>query len=159
MPGLIDVHIHLRGVTDAKGPQGRPIVDETAARAALASYLYSGVTTVVDVGNQPENILKMRADERAGRIASPRIFATGNLITYPGSHGDYMAVRIADFEKDKALLERHLAEQQPDILKITYDEEGWGALARAHNRRSSAAPSPLTLARKYLAAKQSGAQQ
>ncbi len=127
MPGLIDVHIHLRGVTDAKGPQGRPIVDETAARAALASYLYSGVTTVVDVGNQPENILKMRADERAGRIASPRIFATGNLITYPGSHGDYMAVRIADFEKDKALLERHLAEQQPDILKITYDEEGWGA--------------------------------
>ena len=24
MPGLIDVHIHLRGVTDVKGPQGRP---------------------------------------------------------------------------------------------------------------------------------------
>lgn len=127
MPGLIDVHIHLRGVTDAKGPDGRPVIDETAARAALASYLYSGVTTVVDVGNQLENILKMRADERAGRIASPRIFATGNLITYPGSHGDYMAVRIADYEKDKSLLEKHLAEQQPDILKITYDEEGWGA--------------------------------
>ena len=127
MPGLIDVHIHLRGVTEAKGADGRPVIDEAAARAALASYLYSGVTTVVDVGNQPENILKMRADERAGRIASPRIFATGNLITYPGSHGDAMAVRISDFERDRALLEKHFAEQQPDILKITYDEEGWGA--------------------------------
>ena len=50
--------------------------------------------------------LPLRADERAGRILSPRIFATGNLITYPGSHGDRIALRISDFEKDKALLDR-----------------------------------------------------
>lgn len=127
MPGLIDVHIHLRGPTGQVTTAGAPIIDEAAARAALASFLYAGVTTVVDVGNQPENILKERADERAGRIASPRIFATGNLITYPGSHGDSMALRIADFERDKLLLDKHIAEQQPDILKLTYDEEGWGA--------------------------------
>jgi hypothetical protein len=82
---------------------------------------------VVDVGNLPENSLYERARERAGQIQSPRIFATGNLITYPGSHGDSMAVRISDFEKDKGLLDKHIAEQQPDILKLTYDEEGWGA--------------------------------
>jgi hypothetical protein len=85
------------------------------------------VTTVVDVGNRPEHILPLRADERAGRILAPRIFATGNLITYPGSHGDRIAVRINDFEKDKALLDKHIAEQQPDILKLTLEEEGWGA--------------------------------
>jgi imidazolonepropionase-like amidohydrolase len=38
-----------------------------------------------------------------------------------------MAVRISDFEKDKALLDQHIAEQQPDILKITLEEEGWGS--------------------------------
>jgi imidazolonepropionase-like amidohydrolase len=134
MPGLMDVHIHLS--QPVAPPQlaatgARPTVgDQAPARAALASFIYAGVTTVVDVGNQPENILPARADERAGRIQSPRIFATGNLVTYPGSHGDRMAVRISDFEKDKALLDKHIAEQQPDILKLTYDEEGWGARPR-----------------------------
>ncbi len=127
MPGLMDVHIHLRGANWELGPDGKHALDETAAIQSLASFLHSGVTSVVDVGNVPENILQMRADERAGRILSPRIFATGNLITYPGSHADAIALRIADFEKDKALLDRHIAEQQPDILKLTYDEEGWGA--------------------------------
>ena len=124
MPGLMDVHIHLRGGVDE--PK-----DAAAARAAaipaLAGFLYAGVTTVYDAGNQAEVILPLRADERAGRIASPRIFATGNLITYPGSHGAAMAVTISDFEADKAKLEKQLAEQQPDVIKLTLEEEGWGA--------------------------------
>ena len=126
IPGMMDVHIHLAGWT-GKNPDGTPTVDHAIAEAALASYIYDGFTTVVDVGNQPENSLYERGLERAGKIQSPRIFATGNLITYPGSHGDAMAIRISDFEKDKPLLDKHIAEQQPDILKLTYDEEGWGA--------------------------------
>ncbi|HEY3785628.1 MAG TPA: amidohydrolase family protein [Steroidobacteraceae bacterium] len=126
IPGLMDVHIHLKGGFDDSGnAEGPP--DREAGIAALASFLYAGVTTVYDAGNRAEHILPLRADERAGRILSPRIFATGNLITYPGSHGDRIAVRISDFEKDKALLDRHLAEQQPDMLKLTLEEEGWGS--------------------------------
>ena len=129
IPGLMDVHIHLRGGFDVGGKVdaelGPPNREE--GLAALASYLYSGVTTVFDAGNRAEHILPLRADERAGKIQSPRIFATGNLVTYPGSHGDRIAVRISDFEKDKALLDRHIAEQQPDILKLTLEEEGWGS--------------------------------
>jgi imidazolonepropionase-like amidohydrolase len=129
IPGLMDVHIHLRGGFDVAGnvdaDLGPPNREEGVA--ALASYLYSGVTTVFDAGNRPEHILPLRADERAGKILSPRIFATGNLVTYPGSHGDRIAVRISDFEKDKALLDQHIAEQQPDILKLTLEEEGWGS--------------------------------
>jgi imidazolonepropionase-like amidohydrolase len=126
IPGLMDVHIHLVGYRwDAKR-EGPPQVDHAQAEAALASYIYDGFTTVVDVGNVPENSLYERTRERAGEIQSPRIFATGNLITYPGSHGDAVAIRISDFEKDKALLDKHIAEQKPDILKLTYDEEGWG---------------------------------
>jgi imidazolonepropionase-like amidohydrolase len=125
IPGMMDVHIHLAGWT-GQNPDGTPAVDHKVAEAALASYIYDGFTTVVDVGNQPQNSLYERARERAGQIQSPHIFATGNLITYPGSHGDSMAVRISDFEKDKPLLDKHISEQQPDILKLTYDEEGWG---------------------------------
>jgi imidazolonepropionase-like amidohydrolase len=128
IPGLMDVHIHLRGAAQPSGPG---VKWETASRdealAALASYLYSGVTTVFDAGNLPKLILPLRADERAGRILAPRIFATGNAITYPGSHGDRISLGIADFEKDKALLDAHIAEQQPDLLKLMIEEEGWGS--------------------------------
>lgn len=129
IPGLIDVHIHLRGGFDVSGKVDADLAppNRTEGVAALASYLYSGVTTVYDAGNRAEHILPLRADERSGKILSPRIFATGNLVTYPGSHGDKIAVRISDFEKDKALLDKHIAEQQPDILKLTLEEEGWGA--------------------------------
>src|SRR6185437_1279896 len=117
-------HIHLHGGVE---PQADLAATRAAAVQALASYLYSGVTTVYDAGNQPDVILPLRAEERAGEIASPRIFATGNLITYPGSHGAAMAVTIQEFEKDKAKLDRHIAEQQPDVVKLTLEEEGWGA--------------------------------
>jgi imidazolonepropionase-like amidohydrolase len=129
IPGLIDVHIHLRGGFDVGGKVDAELGPPNRGEglAALASYLYSGVTTVFDAGNRAEHILPLRADERAGKILSPRIFATGNLVTYPGSHGDRIAVRISDFEKDKALLDKHIAEQQPDILKLTLEEEGWGS--------------------------------
>ena len=129
MPGLMDVHIHLRGGFDpGTTPNAEPgPPNRQEGVEALASFLYAGVTTVLDVGNRPEHILPLRADERAGRILAPRIFATGNLITYPGSHGDRMALRISDFEKDKALLDEHIAEQQPDVLKLTLEEEGWGS--------------------------------
>ena len=129
MPGLMDVHIHLRGGFDpAATPDARPgPPNRQEGVEALASFLYAGVTTVLDVGNRPDHILPLRADERAGRILAPRILATGNLITYPGSHGDRVALRISDFEKDKALLDKHITEQQPDILKLTLEEEGWGS--------------------------------
>lgn len=124
MPGLIDAHIHLRGGVE---PQADAAQARAAATQALAGFLYCGVTTVYDAGNQADVILPLRADERAGRIASPRIFATGNLLTYPGSHGAEMAVTIQDFEKDKDKLDRQIAEQQPDVIKLTLEEEGWGA--------------------------------
>jgi imidazolonepropionase-like amidohydrolase len=123
IPGLMDVHIHLQGgVKDIEDAAA----ERQAATQALASFLYAGVTTVFDAGNRPEVILPLRADERAGKIASPRIFATGNLVTYPGSHGHQVAIEVSDFEKDKPLLDKHIREQQPDILKITLEEEGWG---------------------------------
>ena len=82
MPGLMDIHIHLRGGVDLTAEVGDTSAPPNRQQGveALASYLYSGVTTVFDCGNRAEHILGLRADERAGRILSPRIFATGNQI-------------------------------------------------------------------------------
>lgn len=145
MPGLIDVHIHLRG---ARGEGARmvgvakagaaaataPVVrndakadNREAALGALAGFLYSGVTSVYDAGNDPDLILPLRAEERAGKIASPRIFATGNLVTYPGSHATEIAINIDSWPAGKAQVDRHVAEQHPDLAKLTYDEHGWGS--------------------------------
>jgi imidazolonepropionase-like amidohydrolase len=146
MPGLMDVHIHLKGIRGgdnrrmvgvdpgkanaAPPPPPLPAVDSKASHdagvAALASYIYSGVTTIYDAGNSPEHILPLRAEERAGKILSPHIFATGNLITYPGSHGSGMAIEISSWPQDKQKLIDYLETQKPDIVKLTLEEHGWG---------------------------------
>ena len=114
IPGLMDIHIHLAGfsrngkawTTAGTAPGTEPFtVDRKVGEAALASFLYAGVTSVLDVGNIPQNILPLRADERAGKIQSPHIFATGNLVTYPGSHGTDIAVNISSWPEGRAALE------------------------------------------------------
>jgi imidazolonepropionase-like amidohydrolase len=128
IPGLMDMHIHLEGAFDPTQPAGKGhAVNREEGLGKLASFIYAGVTSIYDAGNNPELILPLRADERAGKIQSPRIFATGNLVTYPGSHGSVIAVTIQSWPADKEKLEKYFAEQQPDMAKITLEEEGWGA--------------------------------
>ncbi len=121
IPGLMDVHIHLRG-----GMGKTP--DERTGIRALQSYLYCGVTTVLDVGNNADFIFALRDKERSGSISSTRLLVVGGIVTYPGSHGgkvggpstlvDYWPQAIPALD---AAITRH-----PDFLKITYEEEGWG---------------------------------
>ena len=46
----------------------------------LNSLLYSGVTTVLDLGNNLEYILQLRQEVGEGRIQGPRIYCAGPLI-------------------------------------------------------------------------------
>lgn len=117
IPGMMDVHIHLRGGRGADG-------DRTGIRA-LQSYIYCGITTVLDLGNNPEYIFRLRDLERSGRIVSPRLLAAGGIVTYPGSHGSGPDATLVDswpqaIPKLDAAIARH-----PDMLKLTYEEHGW----------------------------------
>ena len=128
MPGMVDMHIHLRGGvrTPPEGLQDRAN-DFGEGIQALHGYLYSGVTTVYDAGNNPDFILTLREQERAGEIEAPRIFATGGIVTYPGSHGSSAgATLVDDWPEAKPLLDAHIA-REPDVLKLTYEERGWGS--------------------------------
>lgn len=128
IPGLMDMHIHLRGSVELT-PEGLSEVstDRSEGIRHLHSYLYSGVTSVYDTGNVPDYILGLRAEERSGDFDSPRIFATGSIVTYPGSHGsNEWGTQVDDWPEAIPALDAHI-ERQPDLLKLTYEERGWGS--------------------------------
>ncbi|MGD8328675.1 MAG: amidohydrolase family protein [Acidobacteriota bacterium] len=120
IPGLWDVHVHLSGGRGRGGP------DFEAGIRALHGFLYSGVTAIFDAGNDPDFILSLRRREREGEIVAPRIYATGPLVTVPGGHGGGPNQTLIDsWPEAIAALEAHLA-MQPDMVKFTFDEHGWG---------------------------------
>ncbi len=124
IPGLMDMHVHLTGARGRGGP------DVNAGVRALHGFLYSGITAIYDAGNNPDYILGLRAQERAGEIVSPRIFATGGLVTVPGGHGGGHgggggATLVAAWPQAIPKLDAHIA-RGPDMVKLTFDEHGWG---------------------------------
>ena len=127
IPGLMDMHIHLRGGVEVT-PEGlKTSHDRAKGIRALHSYLYAGVTSIYDAGNDSDFILKLREDERGGDIVSPRLFATGAIVTYPGSHGSgELSTLVDSWPEAIPALDAHIA-RKPDILKLTYEERGWGA--------------------------------
>ena len=127
LPGLMDVHVHLAGSIKVTKDGLREVeLDQQKGLRALHGYLYSGVTSIYDSGNIPEHIFTLREQERAGAITSPRIFATGGIVTYPGSHGSGPgATTVDDWPEAIPQLDEHI-KRQPDILKLTLEERGWG---------------------------------
>jgi len=128
MPGMMDMHIHLQGSAEVT-PEGLLVTsnDRSKGVRALQSYLYLGVTSIYDAGNVPDYILSLRDEERNGSLASPRIFAAGGIVTYPGSHGsNEFATLVDDWPEAVPILEKHMA-RAPDVLKLTFEERGWGA--------------------------------
>ena len=120
IPGLMDMHIHLTG------GRGRGGTNEQAGIRALHGFLYSGFTSVYDAGNLPDYIFDLRARERGGQITSPRIFATGGVVTAPGGHGGGRGATLVDsWPEAIEALDAHLA-REPDMVKLTFDEHGWG---------------------------------
>jgi imidazolonepropionase-like amidohydrolase len=137
LPGLMDMHVHLRAEAH-RGPTSAEPVPATASESdradkyralesRLHSYLYCGVTSLYDAGNDEDIILPLREDERAGKLLSPRIFCAGAFVTCTGGHGSQFgrAVEIDALPGDVDALREHIS-HGPDIVKITYDEHNWG---------------------------------
>ena len=127
IPGLMDVHVHLAGGTRVTRDGLREVdMDRDKGVRALHGYLYSGVTSIYDSGNIPDYIFALREQEQSGAIVSPRIFATGGIVTYPGSHGSGPGATVVDdWPEAIPLLDEHI-KHRPDILKLTLEERGWG---------------------------------
>ena len=93
LPGLMDMHVHLRGLDDRlqarlQEPQ-RDFEDEAYTAAVHArNTLLAGFTTVRDLGNDPHLIFSLRDAINAGQFEGPTIVAAGRGISVSGGHGD-----------------------------------------------------------------------
>jgi imidazolonepropionase-like amidohydrolase len=81
MPGLVDLHVHITSSPAAPWIAALPDVEHN-----LQAYLYSGVTTVYDMGGLLDNLLDIREQVANGEIPSPRIFMSGKAITAVDGH-------------------------------------------------------------------------
>jgi len=97
MPGLIDCHLHLGGLTVDK--PGKAIGKVSLKDMASFFFDYSrnyahrrwlaienGVTTIRSACDHYPHIIRLRDKIAAGKLSGPRIFAPGPTITAPGGH-------------------------------------------------------------------------
>jgi imidazolonepropionase-like amidohydrolase len=101
MPGLIDSHVHSGGVVWRR-------------------FLQFGVTTVRDLGSDPDYILAAREDERRSLLNGPRIVAAGPLLDGdPPTWGREWrgTVALTSVEEARAVA-RGLIDQGVDWLKL-----------------------------------------
>lgn len=119
VPGLFDLHTHLPYAT-ASG-----VVGDWPRN--LKSYLYCGVTSVVDFGTYPETFEPMRRLIREGVVVAPRLSLAARLTT-PGGHGaeggrgDFFSQEVATATEARAAIGR-LLPYRPDVIKVFTD--GW----------------------------------
>lgn len=82
IPGLADMHVHF-------GTGGLLASDSLTVDRVLRQFLFYGVTTVLNVGatnGSMDDILELRQRLVEGELQAPNIYATGGLLTVPGSH-------------------------------------------------------------------------
>lgn len=81
MPGIVDVHAHLRTSPDGVSPQ------QDWSYYANLSY---GVTTAHDPSSNTEMVFSQSEMLKAGRMVGPRVYSTGTILY--GADGDFKAV-------------------------------------------------------------------
>jgi imidazolonepropionase-like amidohydrolase len=92
MPGLIDMHVHLYGGWGngfIVGKRYEQTFDDKSIQQTLSAHLYSGVTTLLDVGNKHDYIVKTRDRINGGELMGPRVFTVGSPFSQsPGGWDD-----------------------------------------------------------------------
>jgi len=81
LPGLIDSHGHVGNSSAPPWANEFPDPDRN-----LQSYLYCGVTTVLDPADLASEAYDRRDDVAAGKLLGPAIFTAGPMLTADGGH-------------------------------------------------------------------------
>ena len=125
MPGIINLHGHL-GNTKGLVQDPNNFTRENLS-ANLNTYAMYGVTSVLSMGSDQPLIYQIRAEQRAGRPKTTRIFTAGRGFTgkggypttAPGMKGvPYEVSTTAEVAKDVA----ELADHRVDLVKIWVDD-------------------------------------
>ena len=122
LPGLIDCHVHLIGIGDGRaGDELTLLPDEVltlqAARNAR-THLYSGVSTVRDLGAKNQTTLKLRQAMEMGITPGPRLLLAGRPLAIIGGHLSYFGIQATGPDECRAAV-RQLVKEGVDLIKIT----------------------------------------
>jgi imidazolonepropionase-like amidohydrolase len=110
LPGLMDMHVHIRGLDDRLQSRlqepFRDYEDEAYTAAIHArNTLLAGFTTVRDLGNDPRLIFSLRDAINSGAFEGPTIVAAGRGISVSGGHGDVNGLNreLTDLREERAI--------------------------------------------------------
>ena len=124
MPGLIDMHIHLRGGwTGGNAMKDKYTAGQTdpEIQHTLSAFLYSGVTTVLDVGNPTVWAATQGKRIERGELLGPRFFTTGMPFSQSPAGWDGALLAESVGEPDPAELTTKVTTADPDELAALLD--------------------------------------
>lgn len=98
LPGLVDLHVHLtwNGGPDPANDIRREEFPEhlMATVSSALRYLPKGITSVRDLGSPGDASLHLDKAIRAGKLAGPRIFGSGQSIIMTGGHDPFHGIMV-----------------------------------------------------------------
>jgi imidazolonepropionase-like amidohydrolase len=119
LPGLIDLHVHIRA---SAGPPAMATIED-AVHAHLKALLRSGVTTALDLGTERHVVFAYRQRIRDGVLLGPSLLAAGPGLTptggHPCTHGrpGFDLCAFVDDPIDAHGVVTDLARDRPDVVK------------------------------------------
>jgi imidazolonepropionase-like amidohydrolase len=126
LPGLIDAHVHL--FSSGKMPESGYVppkfigeLTQLVAAQSLRLHLEAGFTTVRDVGSMNNPVWALRHAAQEGILKSPRLVASGKLLTVTGGHGTEYGVDMAwecDGASDLIKGVRRQSHEGADFIKV-----------------------------------------
>jgi len=85
MPGIVDLHGHL-GITDGMTQDAKLFSRQTAERD-LKRYASYGITTLLSLGLDGDQIFDIRDEQRRSRPTMARVYTAGQGLAYIGGIG------------------------------------------------------------------------
>jgi imidazolonepropionase-like amidohydrolase len=126
MPGIINLHAHVgltKGlIADASNHT------RTNIESDLRRYAAYGVTTVLSLGHDNEQVLAVRDEQRQGKLSGARVFTAGTGFSiksgYPLAIAPFvkgLAHEVADPDEAAAYVDS-LAKMRVDVIKMWVDD-------------------------------------
>jgi len=123
IPGLMNLHAHLGNTIDLV--QDSKFHTRESVEKDLKTYASYGVTTVLSMGTDQDDIFAVRTDQRANETPSmARVYTTGQGLMFKGGYGGLAGVNqpVATPEEAAAAVTAQLA-KDVDFIKLWLDDE------------------------------------
>ena len=126
MPGIINLHAHV-GLTKGVTPHASNHTRENI-ESDLRRYATYGVTTVLSLGHDNEQVLALRDEQRRGKLSGARVFTAGTGFSirngYPLAIAPFvkgLAHEVADAAEAADYVDS-LAKMRVDVVKMWVDD-------------------------------------